>query len=210
MTLCVFWNVTPLAPPIPHRHCPGCKTDRPVHCSGKVRLNANGQRLDAWLIYRCATCGRTWNLPVLDRVNRSSLSPADLAALHHNDPAWVRRHAFDVARLANHCTRVDAAPLLIRKTLEGPLTDHWTVLALTLSAPDRGGPRLERVLGHGFGLPRADIANLADKGAFGATVALRRPVKGRLTLTLQASHLSQAQHAEITRGLLDQPPGPAR
>jgi hypothetical protein len=209
MALCITWKITPLAPPIPHRHCPGCKTDRPFHCSGKVRLNANGRRLDAWLIYRCATCDRTWNLPLLDRVSRSGLSPADLAALHHSDPAWVRRHAFDVTRLALHCSRVDAAPLQIRKTLASPWTDRWTTLALTLAAPDKGGPRLDRLLGLGLGLPRADIASLAVNGAFGANVPLRKPVKGRLTLTFQASHLSQAQHAAITRGLMDRPPWPA-
>lgn len=43
--------------------------------AGKFRVNANGRRLDIWLIYRCEKCGRTLNVPIYERVLPEKLDP---------------------------------------------------------------------------------------------------------------------------------------
>ena len=40
------------------RRCGGCGKKMVFECAGKFRVNANGRRLDVWLIYRCQRCGR--------------------------------------------------------------------------------------------------------------------------------------------------------
>ena len=62
----VRWTIVPRDCPRPVLACPTCGGDRPYHPSGKLRLNANGKRLDVWLIYKCDECDRTWNRPLLD------------------------------------------------------------------------------------------------------------------------------------------------
>ena len=66
----------PRTPPRPWLACSRCRGIKPFRCSEKFRLNANGKRLDAWLIYRCASCDNTWNRPVLERRNRRDIDPA--------------------------------------------------------------------------------------------------------------------------------------
>ena len=63
-----------------------CGDSRRFRSSGKVRLNANGRKLDAWLIYKCESCDRTWNLPLLERAVVGGLDPAtgDLFLLNHS------------------------------------------------------------------------------------------------------------------------------
>ncbi|MHB9361041.1 DUF1062 domain-containing protein [Mesorhizobium sp. LNJC403B00] len=68
-------------------------------CSDKFRVNANGKRIDVWLIYRCIDCDNSWNFGIFERCNRRDIEHALLAALESNDPALARRHAFDVVAL---------------------------------------------------------------------------------------------------------------
>ncbi|MGK6315295.1 DUF1062 domain-containing protein [Neorhizobium sp. DT-125] len=52
----VEWTVIPKSPPRPILSCAGCGSQRPFRSSGRIRLNASGKRLDAWLIYKCTAC----------------------------------------------------------------------------------------------------------------------------------------------------------
>ena len=103
----VQWTITPSTPPQPWLACSRCRDIRPFRCSEKFRLNANGKRLDAWLIYRCGSCDNTWNRPVLERRNRRDIDPAFLHALETDDPQWIRRYAFDAASLRNRAERIE-------------------------------------------------------------------------------------------------------
>ena len=70
-------------------------SERPFVSSGKFRMNANGRRLDVWLIYKCPACGTTWNMEVVARTPVSELSPGRLRAYESNDPAAARAYACD-------------------------------------------------------------------------------------------------------------------
>ena len=37
--------------------------------TGRFRVNANGRRIDVWLIYQCEKCKHTLNLSIYERVN---------------------------------------------------------------------------------------------------------------------------------------------
>lgn len=50
------------------RGCAGCGCKQNFINTGKFRVNANGNQLDAWLIYQCEKCGHTYNLPLYERV----------------------------------------------------------------------------------------------------------------------------------------------
>lgn len=58
------------------RKCSGCGAKARFHNTGKFRVNANGNKLDIWLIYQCETCKHTFNLTIYERKKPSSI-PAD-------------------------------------------------------------------------------------------------------------------------------------
>ena len=66
------------------------------HSSDKIRVNANGKRVDAWLVYKCTCCGSSWNRPILERRPVRTIEPDLLMSLRASEPMLARRLAFDV------------------------------------------------------------------------------------------------------------------
>jgi len=55
------------------RNCSGCGCKAVFHNTNRFRVNANGNKLDVWLIYQCIKCKHTSNLTVYKRQNPESL-----------------------------------------------------------------------------------------------------------------------------------------
>ena len=62
-----------------HR-CGGCGQKQEFVNSGKFRVNANGNSVDVWLIYRCKKCKHSWNLTIYERIRPKNI-PKDLYEL---------------------------------------------------------------------------------------------------------------------------------
>jgi hypothetical protein len=211
-TILVSWQVAPLSPPQVLRHCSTCGRSRPFGSSGKVRLNANGRRLDAWLIYKCSTCDRTWNLPLLDRVSVAEVPPADLAAMQSSDPAWVQARAFDLTALRRHALQILLpADLTVTKGPPDPVTAGWTRIALTLHAPCPVGQRLDQLLAQELGLSRSLIQSLQATGglavAMGPRSALKSPLAGTVVLHFDAHRIGDSVRLGLARAFGLPPPG---
>ena len=86
-----------------YHRCGGCGKKQEFINSGRFRINANGDRVDVWLIYRCKKCKHSWNLTVYERVRPSKI-PRDFYDLFlENDEETAARYGSDVAFLKrNH------------------------------------------------------------------------------------------------------------
>ncbi|MBP7320470.1 MAG: DUF1062 domain-containing protein [Lachnospiraceae bacterium] len=51
------------------RNCSKCGCKMNYVNTGRFRVNANGRRIDVWLIYQCEKCKHTLNLSIYERVN---------------------------------------------------------------------------------------------------------------------------------------------
>jgi hypothetical protein len=176
----VRWTITPEITPQPWRPCSRCGEPRPFRCSGKFRLNASGKRLDAWLIYKCTDCDETWNRTVIERRTARDLESAMLAAFEANDPALVKRFAFDVAALRRSSHRVaEFGEVEVRKELLCGTRDASTatLLEISLVVPIQVSLRLDRLLATELRLSRSRIAALADAGRLRADAALGKAVR---------------------------------
>ena len=49
------------------RNCSGCGTKTRYINTKRFRVNANGNKLDVWLIYQCEKCKHTFNLAIYER-----------------------------------------------------------------------------------------------------------------------------------------------
>lgn len=58
------------------RGCSGCGRKTHFRNTHKFRVNANGNRLDVWLIYQCENCKHTLNLAVYERQRSSAIPKA--------------------------------------------------------------------------------------------------------------------------------------
>lgn len=199
-----IWHVSPLSLPLVERHCSTCKVPRPFRCSGKIRLNANGRRLGAWLIYKCTVCDRTWNLPLMDRVPVGEVPPADLAAMQTSDPAWVWPRAFDVAALRRHVSQVSLpTDLVVTKRLAEAGPGDWSAITLRIEPSWPTGQRLDRLLGQELGLSRSFLQALQGSGALsvvqGPRHALRLPLAGSIVLQFDLGRITASACGALTR-----------
>ncbi|WP_421927744.1 DUF1062 domain-containing protein [Neoaquamicrobium sediminum] len=198
-TLCITWTITSTVsvPPMPILTCARCNTQRAFASSGRFRLNANGKRLDAWLIYRCTVCDQTWNRAIFERRARNTVDPALLDALQRNDAALARKTAFDMTGIKRWEPGGGDAAISIVKTIAGPPAEGEDRLAISMRMPSPvRGIRSDKVLALGLGMSRSAVGKLARAGrmAFepGATTALARPVRDRQRVWIMLDGLSNA------------------
>lgn len=182
----VQWTIIPRIAPQPWIACSGCGSLRPFQSSGKIRLNANGKRLDAWLIYKCLACDKTWNRPILERQNVRDINPATLHALQTNDPAWILTHAFDIAALGRKSRRIEEfGEIDVQKELLGSESDAWTTLEIALNVPLHAGLRLDRLLAAQLHLSRSRLEAFHGAGNLRTDPVLKDVLRRRIKHGLQ-------------------------
>jgi len=163
-TLRVRWMITPKTAPQPWIACSGCGKLKPFQSSGKVRLNANGRKLDAWLIYKCLTCDKTWNRTIFERQNIREINPRILEAVHSNDPQWIWVEAFNMQALKRKSQRVDEFPEydVAKRIVCGAASCKAIEIELQIALPV--SIRLDRLLAAELKLSRARLQALSDGG----------------------------------------------
>lgn len=185
----VCWTVSPLETPRIWQNCSRCGTRTPFVCSGKFRVNAQGKRIDAWLIYRCIQCDQTWNCPVLERRSVAEVDPSHLQALTENCGLLAKRHAFDLARLRRYSDRIEEGDgVTVHACLLSPCDGAPKTLVVSIAAPLSCRIRLDRLLAGGLGLSRGTVQRLHDAAALGVSppsrAALRQPIRDGQTITI--------------------------
>ncbi|BCM22307.1 DUF1062 domain-containing protein [Mesorhizobium sp. J8] len=188
-TLRVRWTIEPAIAPRPLINCNRCGGVKPYRCGEKFRVNANGKRIDIWLIYRCVDCDNSWNRTILERCNRRDIEPALLATFEGNEPALVRRHAFDAVALKGRIGRIEEFPdVTVRKDLPDGRPASATALSLELRLDAVTSLRLDRLLAGELALSRSRLQALDERRRLtvepdGAR-ALRKPVRDGLAVRI--------------------------
>ncbi len=200
--LCVRWTLNPAHPPRPLRHCPACGAAKPFASSGKVRLNANGRKLDAWLIYRCIDCETTWLRRLLDRCPVHRIPEAELEAMEQSAPVWVRRHEFDLTGLKKEA-RAFAPDEDVRvvKPARPPLEAPPAAIGLHLCVSSPTGLRLDRFLSRELPISRTGLRSRQANGGLSVAPAggngLRRQIRSDMMITLRSDAFSREEFADI-------------
>lgn len=195
--LSVLWTIEAQDIPQPLLHCSHCGKERPFRSSGRFRLNANGRRIDAWLIYKCAICDGTWNRPLLERRSQAAVARTLLEALRRNDPELARRIGFDLADLRQHCAAVEQTDgVTLRKEVASQPERTVLRLEIRLAVPRPPALRLDRLLAKELGLSRTRLQALCA-GKFLVLLpdgprALRRSVRDGTRICLDLSREADA------------------
>ena len=79
-----------------YHRCWGCGKKQEFVNSGKFRVNANGNRVDVWLIYRCKKCKHSWNLTIYERIRPSKISQNDYELFMENDFDFASKYGNDM------------------------------------------------------------------------------------------------------------------
>lgn len=77
------------------RHCPVCGIKSSYLNSNNFRVNANGNRIDVWLIYQCESCKNTYNLPIVERLRNNAISKEHYKGFLENDKELALSYGLD-------------------------------------------------------------------------------------------------------------------
>jgi hypothetical protein len=180
----VQWTIIPANAPEPWLNCNRCRGATRFRTSGKIRVNANGKRLDSWLIYRCTSCDNTWNRPILERRHVATIDPRLLASLQANDPKLSRRLAFEKLR---HKLEVEHfADAAVRKEVVSESARPVRRLEIACVVPEATGLRVDRLLSTELRLSRSRIRSMQNAGHLAASPdGLRRPLRNGLQVRIE-------------------------
>lgn len=89
------------------RNCQGCGCKSSFINTGNYRVNANGNRVDVWLIYQCEECKHTYNLTIHERVRPTELFNEDYERYLANDRELAMQHGMDKNILAKNKVEID-------------------------------------------------------------------------------------------------------
>jgi hypothetical protein len=181
----VQWTIVSQTAPQPWLNCTRCGGPKPFRSSGRIRINANGRRLDAWLIYKCASCESTWNRPILER----QPVEAALAELRGHERTLVDRLEFDTATLRRHAHRVDEfQDAVVTRQMLSPCLGPARRMEILCIVPRPTALRLDRLLARELELSRRRIQSLSEQGCLVVTGngarALARPVRDGLRVSI--------------------------
>ena len=180
----VQWTIIPGSAPEPWLNCNRCRGTTRFRTSGKIRVNANGKRVDAWLIYKCTSCDNTWNRPVLERRHVSTIDPPLLASLQANDPDLSRRLAFEKLPRKLNVEHFD--DVTVRKEVVSGSTRPACRLEIVCVVPETTGLRVDRLLSTELRLSRSRIQNMQNAGHLAACPeGLRRPLRNGLQVSIE-------------------------
>lgn len=76
--------------------CAKCKSKKKFVNTYKFRVNANGNRLDVWLIYQCEKCKHTLNLTIYERKKPTQIPKELFIKFQENDYDLALQYGRDV------------------------------------------------------------------------------------------------------------------
>lgn len=145
----------------------------------KFRTNAQKKRIDVWLIYRCETCGGTWNLPIFERVSVGDIAPDEFQAIASNEPALAARYAFDATRLRQHSDRVEeSSDVAVEKSAHSEIRSDPSAIEIALALAQPCRVRLDGFLSRELGLARGRLARLQASAHLTVTPSGRKLLRG--------------------------------
>lgn len=69
--------------------CAGCGCKQIFKNKECFRVNANGNKLDVWMIYGCEKCGHTYNLPIYERIQPTKIPKEEYEKFLVNDAELI-------------------------------------------------------------------------------------------------------------------------
>ena len=161
------------------RNCSGC--GKKVHYvnTKRFRVNANGNRLDIWLIYQCENCKHTLNLTIYERQKASSVPRDAYLRFLDNDEALAEEYGRNVAFFKKNKAEVDYG------------TYHFEMLNETEDAECQGGEQLV-VIQNPFGLKLRPEKQLAEALALSASCVKKQIAMGGIKLEVDSPQMVSA------------------
>ena len=149
------------------RNCPKCGRKSHYINTKKFRVNANGNKLDIWLIYQCAECKHTLNLAIYERKKASSITKEEYQCFLDNDEQLAESYGKDMQLFRTNKADIDFDRLhygVIKLHETKEISGFGEQIIITVKNPNQMKIRSEKQIAMVLGLSRNQVKSLLEKG----------------------------------------------
>ena len=149
------------------RNCSKCGKKTYYKNTKKFRVNANGNKLDVWLIYQCEECKHTLNISIYERQKVSSIPNQEYQCFLNNDEQFAEMYGKNVQLFRKNKADIDFEKInydfvKLHETVE--YSDSEEQIVVAINNPYQLKIRPEKQIAEILGLSRSQVKNLLEKG----------------------------------------------
>ena len=117
------------------RNCSGCGQRFSFKNTGKFRVNANGSKIDVWLIYQCEKCRHTFNLTIYERQKNTSIPTDKYQRFLSNDEQLAEEYGRNFQLLQKNKAEIDSKNVnyelvKLQETVDETACDNQTLIII--------------------------------------------------------------------------------
>lgn len=145
------------------RNCSGCGTKTHYKNTKRFRVNANGNKLDAWLIYQCEKCKHTFNLTIYERQAPAAVPKEAYTRFLSNDEEFAENYGKDFSFFKKNKAEIDwenVAYEFVKRREMKEESDCTQPLSITIQNPCGLKIRPEKQIAEVLGLSRSQVKKL--------------------------------------------------
>ncbi len=149
------------------QHCPKCGRKTYFKNTKKFRVNANGNKLDVWLIYQCEECKHTLNISIYERQKVSSIPKEEYQCFLNNEEQFAEIYGkngqlFRKNKVTIDFERINYDFVKLHETTEyGDFEDQ---IVIEIHNPYQLKIRPEKQIAEILGLSRSQVKKLLERG----------------------------------------------
>ena len=152
------------------RSCPKCGRKTHNRNTNKFRINANGNKLDVWLIYHCTECKHTLNIAIYERKKVSSIPKEEYQCFLENDETLAEMYGKRMQLFRTNKADIDPDKLHYEfvkqhETMEN--CEFGERVVITINNPCQLKIHAEKQIAMVLGLSRSQVKSLLEKGDIG-------------------------------------------
>ncbi len=159
------------------RNCPKCGGKTHYKNTKKFRINANGNKLDIWLIYQCAECKHMFKLTIYERRKASSISKEEYQRFLDNDERLAELYGKNMQLFGTNKANIDFDRLhydfvKLHETTESSRLEEQIII--TIKNPCQIKIRSEKQIAMVLGPSRNQVKGLLANGEIEIKLELRQ------------------------------------
>lgn len=149
------------------RNCPKCGRKSYFKNTKKFRVNANGNKLDIWLIYQCEECKHTLNLSIYERQKVSSIPKEEYQCFLENEEQFAEKLGKSMQLFRKNKADVDFEKVdceFVKRHETKEYSDSEEQITVVIHNPYQLKIRPEKQMAEVLGLSRSQVKSLLEKG----------------------------------------------
>lgn len=165
------------------RICPKCGGKTHYTNTKKFRVNANGNKLDIWLIYQCAECKHTLNLAIYERKKVSSVPKEEYQCFLNNNEQLAEMYGKNMQLFRTNKADIDFEKMhydFVKRQETTESSGFGEQIVITIKNPYQLKIRSEKQIAMVLGLSRSQVKNLLEKGEIKLEAELPQSVSFRI------------------------------